>query len=221
MDIAELSRQNQVQAAASASTKDQKSIAENFDVFLKLLTTQLKNQNPLEPLKTNEFTQQMVAFTGVEQQVKANKNLENLGRLFQQATLSSSVSYIGKTVTAEGDATQLQDNNATWDVNIKGTPEESKIVITDNNGNVVFTKKTTFREGMNEFNWDGQKIDGLMAAEGLYTIKVHPTDKDGNLLDYTTLISGIVTGVDMTGSSSVQNLGDRSVKLDNVKKIEA
>ncbi|NRA88235.1 MAG: flagellar hook assembly protein FlgD [Rhizobiales bacterium] len=221
MDIAELSRQNQVQAAASASTKDQKSIAENFDVFLKLLTTQLKNQNPLEPLKTNEFTQQMVAFTGVEQQVKANKNLENLGRLFQQATLSSSVSYIGKTVTAEGDATQLQDNNATWDVNIKGTPEESKIVITDNNGNVVFTKKTTFREGMNEFNWDGQKIDGSMAAEGLYTIKVHPTDKDGNLLDYTTLISGIVTGVDMTGSSSVLNLGDRSVKLDNVKKIEA
>lgn len=203
------------------SVTDRKTIAEDFDVFLKLLTTQLKNQNPLEPLKTAEFTQQMVAFTQVEQQIKANKNLENLGDLFAQSTLSSTVSYIGKTVTADGDTTSLENGQAKWDVNLSQQPAESKVVIQNEFGKVVYSADANFRDGMNSYVWDGQTNSGSAAPSGLYTIKIHATNSDGEILDVNTLISGTVTGIDMTGKDTMLKLGDRSVKLDNVKKINA
>ncbi len=205
----------------AASTKDRKSIAENFDMFLKLLTTQLKNQNPLEPLKTSEFTQQMVAFTSVEQQVKANKNLESLGNLFRQASLTSTVSYIGKTVTAEGDMSNLANGSANWDVKFDDVPEESKVTIKDVNGKIVYIADVNFNEGINSYSWNGQKNNGSMASDGLYTINIQATNPQGNIIDANTLITGLVTGVDMTGHVGVLNLGNRSVNIENVKKIEA
>lgn len=211
-------------ASASSSSEavaDKKSIADDFDIFLKLLTTQLKNQNPLEPLKTAEFTQQMVAFTQVEQQVKANKNLEELSSLFRATSLTSTVSYIGKTVTAEGNATNLKDSEATWDVDFNEAPEESSILIADQFGKVVYASKTDFKEGMNNFSWNGQLSQGGIAPDGLYTIKINATNASGEIINAETLVSGVVTGVDMTGANSLLNLGNRSVKLENVRKIEA
>lgn len=208
-------------AGASDAVSSQKSIAENFDIFLKLLTTQLKNQNPLEPLKTNEFTQQMVQFTQVEQQVKANKNLEELGDLFRQTSLTSTVSYIGKSVTAEGNTTNLENGSAKWDVEFNELPEESSVLVTDNFGKLVFSGKTDFQNGMNSFDWDGLNNSGQAQPEGLYTIKINATNASGEILTPSTIISGIVTGVDMTGQTGVLNLGSRSVKIENVRQIAA
>ena len=209
------------QAQNSTSSVDQKTIADNFDVFLKLLTTQLKNQNPLEPLKTSEFTQQMVQFTQVEQQVKANQNLEKLATLFSQSAMTSSVSYIGKTVTAEGDTSNLQNGSAKWDIEFDQAPKDSSIVITNSTGKVVYATKTNFKIGNNDFAWDGKNNSGQDLPNGLYTIKINAIGDTDQTLNPSTMISGVVTGVDMTGSSSVLNLGDRSVKLENVRKIEA
>lgn len=221
MSIESVSKANQASSASSAALTDQKSIAENFDVFLKLLTTQLKNQNPLEPLKTNEFTQQMVQFTQVEQQVKSNKNLEELGELFRATSLTSTVSYIGKSVTADGNTTNFENGNADWDVEFDEAPAESSVVITNQFGKVVYSTKTDFKEGMNDYSWNGQMSQGGIAPEGLYTVKVNATNEAGDLINAQTMISGVVTGVDMTGEDSVLNLGDRSVKLSNVRKIAA
>src|ERR1041384_4500918 len=77
-------------------------LAGNFDTFLQLLTTQLKNQNPLDPLDTNQFTQQLVQFAGVEQQLKTNDFLASLVQANANTTNSNAVNYIGKTVTASG-----------------------------------------------------------------------------------------------------------------------
>lgn len=208
-------------AANASAVTDQKSIADNFDIFLKLLTTQLKNQNPLEPLKTSEFTQQMVQFTQVEQQVKANKNLERLGELFLQTTLTSSVSYIGKTVTAEADTTNLENGNATWDIEFDQKPEDSSIIITDRFGKVVFSEKPDFNNGMNSFSWNGRNGAGQPQPDGLYTIKINAINDSGEAIASSTLISGVVTGVDMTSDTGVLNLGSRSVRIDNVRKIAA
>ncbi|MBL1241920.1 MAG: flagellar hook assembly protein FlgD [OCS116 cluster bacterium] len=220
MTIASVSAELSAQNAGNTAVK-QKTIADNFDIFLKLLTTQLKNQNPLEPLKTSEFTQQMVQFTQVEQQVKANTNLEELARLFSQQTMTSSVGYIGKTVTAEGSTTNLQNDKATWDVEFDQAPADSSIIISNSAGRVVYATKTDFRIGNNNFTWDGKDNSGQSLPNGLYTIKVNATNDSEEALTPNTMVSGVVTGVDMTGSSSVLNLGDRSVKLENVRKIEA
>ena len=92
-------------------------IAQNFDAFLMLLTTQLRNQNPLEPLNTNEFTQQLVQFAGVEQQLKQNETLQALLLATQGSAPSTAASFIGRTVRAEGISAPLVKGSATWNLN--------------------------------------------------------------------------------------------------------
>src|SRR6185312_14559205 len=102
-------------SATAGLASDTNTIAGNFDTFLSILTTQLKNQNPLDPLDTNQFTQQLVQFTGVEQQLKTNQFLETLMLSSQNTAKSDAVSYIGKEVTSNGKTSELSSaNNAYW-----------------------------------------------------------------------------------------------------------
>ena len=97
-----------------------KSIAGNFDTFLQLLTTQLKNQNPLDPLDTNQFTQQLVQFSSVEQQLKTNDFLSALGAgQLANSVQTNAVNYIGKTVTAAGVRSELTNGKAVWNFSLK------------------------------------------------------------------------------------------------------
>src|SRR6476620_1092951 len=84
-------------------------IANNFDQFLSLLTTQLKNQSPLDPLDTNQFTAQLVQFAGVEQQLKTNETLTSLLGLNSANTATAAVGFIGSTITADGATTRLSN----------------------------------------------------------------------------------------------------------------
>src|ERR687895_765063 len=101
-------------ASAAASTVTSKTMASNFDQFLRLLTTQLKNQNPLDPLDTNQFTQQLVQFAQVEQQISMNTSLSTLIALQQATQTSAAMSFLGTTVEVEGSTTRLQGGQATW-----------------------------------------------------------------------------------------------------------
>src|ERR1700742_2481651 len=92
-------------SSATSSVKpavNDQMIADNFTTFLQLLTTQLKNQNPLDPLDTNQFTQQLVQFAGVEQQMKSNDQLSTLVSLEQSAQATTALAYIGQTVVVDG-----------------------------------------------------------------------------------------------------------------------
>src|SRR5690554_2489607 len=103
-----------VSGTSSANNASRATIAQNFDTFLSILTTQLRNQNPLEPLDTNQFTQQLVQFTGVEQQLKTNDFLEALLLNTQSTARSDAVSYIGKEISASGKTAELKDGGAYW-----------------------------------------------------------------------------------------------------------
>ncbi|PCI85638.1 MAG: flagellar hook capping protein [Hyphomicrobiales bacterium] len=219
MSIASVAESVAGKSPTSVSSKS--TIADNFDIFLNLLTTQLKNQNPLDPVKTNEFTQQLVQFAQVEQQVKTNDNLKNIADLYQESTLSSTVSYIGKTVTAEGDVTKLEGNGANWDVKFDDDPNETTITISNSSGKTIYTDNVNFNIGSNTYAWNGENDFGNPQANGLYTIKVSATNNDGKTIKVSTMTTGVVTGVDMTGNIAVLNIGDRTVKLENIQKIEA
>src|SRR5947207_14826874 len=93
---------------------DGATLAKNFDTFLTLLTTQLKNQNPLEPLDTNQFTQQLVQFAGVEQQMKMNTQMSSLITIEQTAQSTATMAYLGSTATVDGATAKLADGSATW-----------------------------------------------------------------------------------------------------------
>src|ERR1044072_7371710 len=96
------------------STTDAATMAKNFDSFLTLLTTQLKNQNPLEPLDTNQFTQQLVQFTQVEQQMKMNTQLASLISIEQMAQSTAAMAYLGSTATVDGSTAKLENGKAGW-----------------------------------------------------------------------------------------------------------
>ena len=94
------------------------SVANNYQTFLSLLTTQLKNQDPLSPLDTNQFTQQLTQMTGVEQQLLSNQLLQQLVNQNQGGGLTNAVGLIGKTVTSSGGAAVLSGGSATWNYSL-------------------------------------------------------------------------------------------------------
>jgi flagellar basal-body rod modification protein FlgD len=93
-------------------------IASNFTTFLQLLTTQLQNQDPLSPMDTNQFTQQLVEFAQVEQQMKSNDQLTSLVSLQTSAQASQALAYVGSTVVVDGSSAQMTNSQAKWSLNV-------------------------------------------------------------------------------------------------------
>src|SRR5579859_7305710 len=141
------------------STTNQ-TIAGNFQTFLTLLTTQLQNQNPLDPLDTNQFTQQLVEFAGVEQQLKTNDSLSTLVSLQQTAEATQALQFVGKTAVVSGNTAALSNSKATWELNV---PSASTVNITIANtaGQTVYSNSFAADAGNNQpFTWNGQGNDG-------------------------------------------------------------
>jgi len=105
-------------SSSSLSSTSGATLAGNFQTFLTLLTTQLQNQNPLDPLDTNQFTQQLVEFASVEQQLKTNDSLSTLVSLEQTAQSTQALTFVGKTAVVNGNTAALTNSQATWELNI-------------------------------------------------------------------------------------------------------
>ncbi len=195
-------------------------MAENFDTFLQLLTTQLKNQNPLDPLDTNAFTQQLVQFSGVEQQLKTNEFLEAMVLSTQTANSAQAVSYVGKVVTASGSKTEMVDSAAVWHFAVEEAADITATV-RDADGNVVFTKTGSVNQGESVFTWDGKGNDGKQRADGSYSVTIEARNKEGKLVSVATEMTGEVTGVDFSGTEPVLIVGNARVNLSAVLSVRA
>lgn len=206
--------------SASTLANSRQTIANNFDSFLQILTTQLKNQNPLDPLDTNQFTQQLVQFTGVEQQLKTNEFLQAMLMANQNNAQSQAVGYIGKEITASGVKSELVNGQAKWHFSLEKAATVT-VQVKDANGNVVHTQKGNVNEGETVFNWNGVGDDGKDKPDGTYSISVEARDADGKLLVPATEMTGEVTGVDYTGSEPVLIVGGARVNLSAVLSVRA
>ncbi|CAO4194815.1 flagellar hook assembly protein FlgD [Methylorubrum extorquens] len=210
-----------ITGTSAASTTDTKSIAGNFTQFLTLLTTQLKNQNPLDPLDTNQFTQQLVQFAGVEQQLKTNSSLDTILTNSKAASASSASGLIGRTITADGAATDLTNGKATWTLTPDRAAARAVITLKASDGTVVATKTTTLKAGAQPFEWDGTGTSGLSAKDGRYTVTVDALDTTGTKVAVDTKVSGVVDGVDLSGSEPVLTIGKARVPASSVKTLSA
>jgi flagellar basal-body rod modification protein FlgD len=209
----------------SSQDSSRKTIADNFDTFLSLLTTQLRNQNPLEPLDTNEFTQQLVQFTSVEQQLKTNDYLEALvlGNQntagSQYAANNQAISMIGTTVVAQSSVTTLKDGAAEWTFTLGKSAPNSEVTIRNDTGAIVFTKQLSLSEGQASFEWDGKDESGLDYPEGNYSITINAQDADSNHVTALTQVRGEVDSVDLTGDLPVLMVGGARINLDAVLSV--
>lgn len=195
-------------------------MADNFDTFLQILTTQLKNQNPLDPLDTNAFTQQLVQFSGVEQQLKTNEFLEAMVLSTQTANSAQAVSYVGKVVTASGSKTEMVDGAAVWHFAVDEAADINATV-RDANGSVVFSKTGSVNKGESVFTWDGKGNDGKQRPDGSYSVTIEARNKEGKLVPVATEMTGEVTGVDFSGSEPVLIVGNARVNLSAVLSVRA
>lgn len=201
------------------SVTDGNKIADNFDTFLTLLTTQLKHQNPLDPLDTNDFTSQLVEFTSVEQAIQTNKHLEDLAKLSAANAITGAVSFIGKRVAASGSEAQLQDGQASWVYFMGEESAKATFVVKDSSGNEIFSQNIEDPAQEGVFTWNGKNADGTFANSGTYSVSITAERNDGSAVSVTTNFTGVVNQVDMESGAPVLKIGDRTVKLENVIRI--
>jgi flagellar basal-body rod modification protein FlgD len=194
-------------------------IAGNFQQFLTLLTTQLQNQSPLDPLDTNQFTQQLVQFASVEQQLKTNDTLSSLLTSTKASTTANAAGYVGLNVTADGATKDLAGGSASWTINPSKAAAKATVTIKDANGSVVSTKTTMLAAGPQTFTWDGKNTNGVAQPNGSYTIAVTGTDASGQPVNVSTEVSGTVSAVDVSGDSPLLTVGGTTIPLSSVKTL--
>jgi flagellar basal-body rod modification protein FlgD len=192
-------------------------IADNFQTFLTLLTTQLQNQNPLDPLDTNQFTAQLVQFAGVEQQMKQNDQLASLIAIEKSAQSTTALAFVGNTVAVDGSKTQF-DGSATW--NIKAPKDtNATITITNAAGQTAYSGNFSLNQGNASFVWDGKGNDGTQWPKGSYTLTATGKDSSGNNTAISTEVQGVVDSVDLTASPPLLSIGGQTYTTDQIRRV--
>lgn len=211
-----------VDTAAANTDSARTSLATNFDTFLTLLTAQLKNQDPLSPMDSTDFTAQLTQMTGVQQQLLTNDLLTSLLAAQQGGGLNNGSNYIGKEVTAVWSADKLTDGKASWSYELGADATDVSLSVLDSTGKVVWTGKgSELKTGTHDFSWDGKTTaGGQMSDGGVYTLKVSATDASGNAVTSQVLMTGTVDGVELYDNVPYLNVGNTIIPLSTVISLQ-
>jgi flagellar basal-body rod modification protein FlgD len=205
-------------SSKSSSSNSNTTLASNFTTFLQLLTTQLQNQSPLDPLDTNQFTQQLVQFAQVEQQLKSNDQLASLIEL-QKATQSTyALGFVGTTVAVDGSTAKYTSGTTQWNFKVE-KPSTVNITISNETGQTAYTGSYTVQAGEQSFVWDGKGKDGAQWPEGKYTLTATAKDANGQTVAVSTEIEGKVDSVDLTQSPPQLMVSGQPYTVDKVKRV--
>ncbi|ABI64982.1 MAG: flagellar basal-body rod modification protein FlgD [Maricaulis maris] len=207
-------------ATSPSLANSQTGLADNFEMFLTLLTEQMKNQDPLNPLDSTQFVNQLVDFSSVEQQIAQNQNLENLLLLQSAAAQSASVSYIGRVATALTPQAMLANGEASWEYNVPEEATTSSIIIRDEDDRIVARRDGETTAGTHDFTWDGLGDGGAALDDGVYSMEIIAQNADGDDLPVTIRAAAQVTGVDLSGSEVIVEMGGIRVPLSSVMSIK-
>lgn len=219
--IEQLASTTAVQVDQANSAQDSATLVEDFDLFLQLLTTQLQNQDPLDPMDTDEMTDQITQFSQVEQQIQTNAHLETVIESTEAQAVNAVMNYLGTDVTVEGVTNTLTDGSATWTLNANGPAEESQVSIMDANGREVYSETRSLSAGETSFEWDGSTNSGQQAEDGVYQIRVEGKNAAGDAVSVSTSVKGTVTGIDLTGTEPILQVGAMEVRQSAILAVEA
>lgn len=190
--------------AAAKSKTDGTSLGKNFNAFLNLLTAQLKNQDPLSPMDSSEFTNQLVQFANVEQSIKSNDYLQKLLTLNAISMTGIGLSYIGLDVFAPGvDFAFDGKNPVSLSYKMPENAEKGTIAIVNEDGDTVFSTQADTKAGLHSLSWNGKDTEGNLVPKGNYTIKISGQTTAGKALSVITYTPGVVTGIETGEDGSV------------------
>ena len=208
--------------SSSATPNALQQLAGNYNDFLNMLMTQLKNQDPTSPMDSSQFTTELVQFTGVQQQVQTNTNLSQMIALTQSSDITQSSSMVGHKVQVQ--ASQIALQNGTGGIAFTtAAAEPVTIQITDAKGNTIDAATIMSKAGSNSWTWNGANSSGGTEPDGAYNIAVTTSDGSGKGTAVPFNVTGTATGVTKgTGTSGVNlDLGALAVDMGAVQSVSA
>ncbi len=204
----------------SQTEADRNKLAKDLDSFLLLLTSQLKNQDPLSPMDSTEFTNQLVQFAQVEQQINLNEGMTRTIDLAEQNIVVSAVNYIGETIEAGTDKVPLQGGEARFAYGLGAESAATTIVIRDDSGSIVHTENGLLTPGVHEAFWDGTHKDtGEQLPDGTYTLEVTALAADQEAVDTWTTAFGRVTGLTNVDGTTILLMDQVAVPIDQILSV--
>lgn len=192
------------------------------DAFLKLLLTQMKNQDPTTPLKSHEMAAQLAQFTSLEKLTNIADGIDSLRKEAKPGQNFEALNLIGKSISVDGGKVARTEESEVHEIKFRlmGAPNSTELKIRDAAGNLI--RKLTLnglKEGENVVTWNGVLEDGTKAPKGDYTVEVDAIASNGNKLMAEMKQEGTITGVNFTASGPVLMLGNKKVALSDVKQI--
>ncbi|MCA3300988.1 MAG: hypothetical protein ING00_17405 [Roseomonas sp.] len=208
-------------ANAATSTSQSSKFGGDFNTFLTLLTTQIKNQSPTDPLDTNQMTNQLVQFASVEQQIAMNQNLQRLLALEQTSQLTASAPLIGQMVSVEAEQITLQSGKGSLNLPAAGASQTALVTIQGSGNRVIRQETVPLGNAPKTWSWDGKDSDGLALPDGAYKVSVTGAAIGGKAeaLPFTTI--GKVTGAEKAGDDLKLLLGQLQVSFDKLRKVNS
>jgi flagellar basal-body rod modification protein FlgD len=185
---------SQALGSGSSGSSGNKSTLD-YDSFLKLLTAQLKNQDPLSPMDPTQFMSQLAQMSTVEQTMKTNDTLGQVLDAVKASGMRMDMAYIGRSVEASSNALTLSGGTAKTAYAVDGTAAGVRVEVLDDAGRTIYATAGSAQSGRQVFTWNGTRSDGSTAPDGLYHIKVSAADTDGKALNVATVITDTVKEV--------------------------
>lgn len=214
MEIASLTS---AQSARTSTALSQ--LTGNLDSFLTLLTTQLRNQDPLDPLDTEKFTSQLVQFASVEQSIQTNKNLETLIGLQAAADRDGALAMIGRTVVIDSDKAANEGAGSQWSYNLPDGATSVSLLIVNDKGQPVAQFAGDPSAGAHTLVWDGRQADGSLAPDGVYQLLAQAKDANGAAAAYAIQSHIRVTGAGFGASGTQLETAIGDIPLSAVKRV--
>ncbi len=180
---------------AATAGADARKATVDYQAFLKLLTAQLRNQDPLSPMDATQFMTQLAQLSTVEQGVKTNEALAQVLETLKNSGMRMDMAYLGRTVEAVSDALPLADGKAQIAYAVEGAAAGVRIDVLDSAGRLVHSATGSPQSGRQVFTWDGRLADGGTAPDGLYQVRITAKDKRGGSLETATVVTDTVKEV--------------------------
>lgn len=202
------------------STASTSTVSDAQNRFLKLLTTQLKNQDPLNPLDNAQMTSQMAQISTVDGIERLNATLQKLINNSADSQTMQAAALVGHGVLVPGSGIDLAKGSAFAGVELASAADRVTVTIKDANGLVVRTLELgDLSAGSHAFQWDGTANSGAAAADGAYTFSVAAA-QGTNKVDTTALSVGLVSSVERTATGLTLNVGQTgSFAMSDVRQI--
>lgn len=206
------------QAQQAAQTAQQSvTLAEDFSQFLQLLTTQLQNQDPLSPMDSNEFTNQLVQFSQVEQSINTNTKLDDLVSLQLGNATTSALGYVGLDVQyVSAEVALEQGQSTTIRYSLDAPAQVSKINIFSEDGQLVFSGDAEQSVGAHEFEWSGRDLVNNELPSGTYIVRVDSADANEDIVNTTTVVQSRVRGIEQQNGIVYALVGERAVPITDI-----